>query len=158
MLKEMLEQVRRREPLIHSIMNRVAINDCANLLLACGASPIMAEDEAEVEEITTLSDGLTINMGMLSQRLIPSMKKAGRQSAYLGHITVLDPVGAGASAFRRQTAGELLQDISFRRSELCITVRKVQEGWTLDVKRPQKRKDSRRSEWQEHFPDRRRRW
>ncbi|MDO4444439.1 MAG: hydroxyethylthiazole kinase [Bacillota bacterium] len=113
MLKEMLEQVRRREPLIHSIMNRVAINDCANLLLACGASPIMAEDEAEVEEITALSDGLTINMGMLSQRLIPSMKKAGRQSARLGHITVLDPVGAGASAFRRQTAGELLQDISF---------------------------------------------
>ena len=78
MLKEMLEQVRRREPLIHSIMNRVAINDCANLLLACGASPIMAEDEGEVEEITTSSAGLAINMGMLSQRVIPAMKKAGR--------------------------------------------------------------------------------
>lgn len=113
MLREMLEQVRRKEPLIHSIMNRVAINDCANILLACGALPIMAEDEAEVEEITALSDGLTINMGMLSQRLISSMKKAGRESARLGHITVLDPVGAGASTFRRQTARELLEQISF---------------------------------------------
>ena len=113
MLREMLEQVRRKEPLIHSIMNRVAINDCANILLACGASPIMAEDESEVEEITALSDGLTINMGMLSQRLIPSMKKAGRESVRRGHITVLDPVGAGASAFRRQTARELLEEISF---------------------------------------------
>lgn len=62
MLKEILEEVRKKGPLIHSIMNRVSINDCANLLLACGASPIMADEEGEVEEITASSAGLVLNM------------------------------------------------------------------------------------------------
>lgn len=62
MLKTMLENVRKQCPLIHNITNYVTVNDCANVLLACGASPIMAADVGEVEEITTLCNGLNIEM------------------------------------------------------------------------------------------------
>ena len=64
MLELMSDQVRKHAPLIHNMTNRVSINDCANILLACGASPIMAEAIEEVEEITAMCDGLVLNMGM----------------------------------------------------------------------------------------------
>ena len=38
-----LEEVRRRRPLIHCVSNIVTANDCANLALAVGASPMMAQ-------------------------------------------------------------------------------------------------------------------
>ncbi|MDK2808409.1 MAG: hydroxymethylpyrimidine/phosphomethylpyrimidine kinase [Clostridiales bacterium] len=113
MLKERLEQVKEQQPLIHAITNYVTVNDCANVLLACGASPIMADDEEEVAEITAICGGLTLNIGTLNKRTIPAMKKAGRKANELGHPVVLDPVGAGASTLRTRTALELLDQISF---------------------------------------------
>lgn len=113
MLKEMLENVRRTCPLIHNITNYVTVNDCANMLLACGGSPIMADEEQEVEDITAICGGLNINIGTLNQRTIAAMHKAGRKANELKHPVVLDPVGAGASALRTQTAKELLENISF---------------------------------------------
>ncbi|MCR6546030.1 hydroxyethylthiazole kinase [Dehalobacterium formicoaceticum] len=113
MMKEMLENVRNQSPLIHNITNYVTVNDCANILLACGASPIMADDIDEVEEITSICGGLTINIGTLNQRTIPAMLAAGRKSNELGHPVVLDPVGAGASVLRTSTAMKLLQEIQF---------------------------------------------
>ena len=73
MLKEMLENVRSKSPLIHNITNYVTVNDCANILLACGASPIMADEIEEVEEITSICSGLNINIGTLNKNTIPSM-------------------------------------------------------------------------------------
>lgn len=67
MLKKYLENVRKFSPLIHNITNYVTVNDCANILLACGASPIMADDINEVEEITSICNGLNINIGTLIQ-------------------------------------------------------------------------------------------
>ena len=61
MLKEILENVRAKMPLVHNITNYVTVNDCANILLACGASPIMADDLEEVEDITSICSGLNIN-------------------------------------------------------------------------------------------------
>ncbi len=113
LLGEMLQNIRRAGPTIHCITNRVTVNDCANILLACGAAPIMADDIGEVEEITALSDGLTINIGTLDQRMVPAMIAAGRQANRLGHPVVLDPVGAGASSLRTETAFRLLQEIRF---------------------------------------------
>ncbi|WRS28500.1 hydroxyethylthiazole kinase [Oscillospiraceae bacterium MB08-C2-2] len=113
MIKEMLENVRKQSPLIHNITNYVTVNDCANILLACGGSPIMADDVGEVEEITSICGGLNINIGTLNQRTIPAMLAAGRKANLLGHPVVLDPVGAGASFLRTDTALELLQDIQF---------------------------------------------
>lgn len=91
MLKEILENVRTRVPLIHNITNYVTVNDCANILLACGGSPIMADDIDEVEEITSICNGLNINIGTLNKRTIPSMIVAGKKANELNHPVVLDP-------------------------------------------------------------------
>ena len=113
MLKEMLENVRKTCPLIHNITNYVTVNDCANVLLACGGSPIMSDDVEEVEEITSICGGLNINIGTLNQQTIPAMHKAGRKANELGHPVVLDPVGAGASVLRTQTAKNLIENVKF---------------------------------------------
>ena len=113
MIKEMLDNVRKQAPLIHNITNYVTVNDCANILLACGGSPIMSDDTDEVEEITTICGGLVINIGTLNQRTIPAMLAAGKKANELGHPVVLDPVGTGASALRTNTAMKLLKEIRF---------------------------------------------
>lgn len=113
MQKELLENVRNSHPLIHNITNYVTVNDCANILLACGGSPIMADDVEEAEEITSICGGLNINIGTLNQRTIPAMKKAGIKANELGHPVVLDPVGAGASRLRTGTAMNLLEHVRF---------------------------------------------
>lgn len=113
MFKEIIENIHAKTPLIHSITNYVTVNDCANILLACGASPIMADDEGEVEEITSICGGLVINIGTLNARTVKAMIKAGKKANELSHITVLDPVGAGASGLRTNTTFSLLENIKF---------------------------------------------
>ena len=113
MFAEQFANVRAKSPLIHNITNYVTVNDCANMVLACGASPIMADDAAEVEDITTICGGLNINIGTLNSRTIESMLKAGKKANALGHPVVLDPVGAGASALRTGTACRLLDEVRF---------------------------------------------
>ncbi|MCD8208953.1 MAG: hydroxyethylthiazole kinase [Bacteroidales bacterium] len=112
-LGEMLENVRRKRPVIHCITNYVTANDCANILLACGASPVMADDEAEAAEFTARCGGLVLNLGTLSTRKIPAMMAAGRKANEMKIPAVLDPVGAGASKLRTETAEELLKNIRF---------------------------------------------
>ena len=113
MLKTAFENLRSRNPLIHNITNYVTVNDCANMVLACGASPIMADDAAEVEEITAICGGLNINIGTLNSRTVTSMLLAGKKANQLGHPVVLDPVGAGASRLRTDTAFRLLREVQF---------------------------------------------
>ena len=113
MLNEMLKNLRNKSPLIHNITNYVTANDCANILIACGASPIMADEIEEVEEITSLCAGLNINIGTLNKRTIPAMLAAGKKSNELDHPIVLDPVGVGASRLRTDTAKELLEQVDF---------------------------------------------
>lgn len=113
MIKAMMQKVKAKNPLIHNITNYVTVNDCANVLLACGASPIMADDENEVQEITALCGGLTINMGTLNSRVVKSMQIAGVMSNKMAHPVVLDPVGVGASKFRTERAQEFLRQIKF---------------------------------------------
>lgn len=113
MFKNILENVRTKNPLIHNITNYVTVNDCANMILACGASPIMADDKEEAAEITAICDGLNINIGTLNSRTIGSMFLAGKRANELKHPVVLDPVGAGASRLRTDTAARLLDEIHF---------------------------------------------
>ena len=113
MFAGILDEVRRISPLVHCITNYVTVNDCANVLLACGASPVMADDERETEEIVSIASALVINIGTLNSRTIPSMFKAGRRANELGLPVVLDPVGAGASSLRTATAMELIKEIDF---------------------------------------------
>lgn len=113
MLGYCIENVREKAPLVHNITNYVTVNDVANVLLACGGSPIMTDDPEEVIDITTICGGLNINIGTLNHRTIPGMHKAGKKSNELGHPVLLDPVGVGASKLRTQTALELVEDIRF---------------------------------------------
>ena len=110
---ECLENVHSKMPLIHNITNYVTVNDVANVLLACGGSPIMADESEEVEDITSICGGLNINIGTLNRHTIPAMFKAGKKANELGHPVLLDPVGAGASSLRTDTAKQLLEDIHF---------------------------------------------
>ena len=113
MFQNMFENVRKNCPLIHNITNYVTVNDCANIIIACGASPIMADDKEEVAEITTICSGLNINIGTLNSRTIASMLIAGKRANELNHPVVLDPVGAGASKLRTKTAMQLLKEVKF---------------------------------------------
>lgn len=112
MFGKILENVRITHPLIHNITNYVTANDVANMILAGGGSPIMAEEAKEVEEITSICNGLNINIGTLQERTIESMLKAGKKAGELHHPIILDPVGAGASKLRTETAVKLLNSLS----------------------------------------------
>ena len=113
MLSTCLENVRNTVPLVHNITNYVTVNDVANILLACGGSPIMSDEPEDVEDITSICGGLNINIGTLNQRSIEGMFRAGAKANALGHVVLLDPVGAGASALRTNTAVELMEKIKF---------------------------------------------
>ncbi len=113
MLGICLENVRKNIPLIHNITNYVTVNDVANVLLACGGSPIMSDEPEDVEDITSICGGLNINIGTLNKNSIEAMYRAGRKAAELGHVLLLDPVGAGASTLRTNTAVGLMKEIHF---------------------------------------------
>lgn len=113
MFDEILKNVHAKTPLVHSITNYVTVNDCANIILASKGSPIMADDIKEVSDITTICSSLVINIGTLNERTIESMFAAGKRANELGHPVILDPVGAGASALRNETALKLLKEVRF---------------------------------------------
>lgn len=113
MLKKVIENVRKGCPLVHNITNYVTVNDVANVLLACGGSPIMSDEPDDVEDITSICGGLNINIGTLNKSSIEGMFRAGKKANQLGHVVLLDPVGAGASALRTNTALKLIEDVKF---------------------------------------------
>ena len=113
MLGDCLDNVRKVVPLVHNITNYVTVNDVANVLLACGGSPIMSDEPEDVEDITSICGGLNINIGTLNQQSIRGMFLAGKKANELGHKVLLDPVGAGASALRTNTAVKLMEEIKF---------------------------------------------
>lgn len=106
--------VRKNVPLVHCITNYVTVNDVANALLACGGSPIMADDIGEVSEITSISNALVINIGTLNERTVKSMLRAGVAANENNIPVVLDPVGAGASSLRNEAVKTLLSEVKFR--------------------------------------------
>ncbi|MFR0044888.1 MAG: hydroxyethylthiazole kinase [Clostridium butyricum] len=108
---ELLNRLKNRKPLIHNITNYVTVNDCANILLAIGASPIMADDLKESADITSIASALVINIGTLNERTIESMIASGKKANELNIPVVLDPVGAGASLFRNETTKRILEEI-----------------------------------------------
>ena len=110
-MREYLENVRNTVPLVHNITNYVTVNDVANVLLACGGSPIMSDEAEDVEDITSVCGGLNINIGTLHKTSIEGMFRAGKKANELGHPVLLDPVGAGASALRTNTALGLMKEL-----------------------------------------------
>lgn len=113
MISKCLDNVKSSGVLVHNITNYVTVNDVANVILASGASPIMSDEPKDVADITSICGGLNINIGTLNERTIEAMYVAGRKANELGHVVLLDPVGAGASALRTETAYGLIDEIKF---------------------------------------------
>lgn len=107
-----LEAVRERRVLVHSITNYVVMNWTANVLLAAGAAPVMAHAREEVEEMAALAAAVVLNIGTLSAPWVAAMEAAGAAAARSGRPVILDPVGAGATSYRTQTARRLARDLA----------------------------------------------
>lgn len=107
----LLTRIRDRKPLIHHITNTVTMNDSANIILALGALPVMAHAIEEVEEMVSIAEALVLNIGTLDSGHVESMLLAGKRANELGIPIVLDPVGAGATRFRTQSALRLLSKL-----------------------------------------------
>jgi len=107
---ESLKKIRSRRPLVHNITNYVVMNFTANALLALGASPVMAHAIEEVEEMAALASALVINLGTLSSPWVRAMYKAAESAGKNSIPIVLDPVGAGATRFRTDTARKMIEE------------------------------------------------
>lgn len=145
-MKSIYENVKKNIPLVHSITNYVTVNDCANIILAVGGSPIMADSALEVEEITSICNSLVINIGTLDERVIDSMIKAGKMANKIGNPTILDPVGVGASTLRLETTFKLLEEVSFsiirgNASEIKTIYEKSGTTMGVDAKKEDKVRD-----------------
>jgi hydroxyethylthiazole kinase len=106
-----LAAIRERKPLVHQITNFVVMNETANATLALGALPVMAHAVQEVEEMASVASALVLNIGTLSDEWVEAMVLAGRAANRAGVPVVLDPVGAGATAYRTETARNLVQEL-----------------------------------------------
>ncbi len=111
---ENLERLRANKPLVHSITNYVVMNYTANALLACGASPVMAHAAEEVEEMVSLAGALVLNIGTLTPVWVDAMLKAGKRANARGVPIILDPVGAGATRLRTESALRLVRELSLQ--------------------------------------------
>ena len=108
---DIFASVAQRRPLVHCITNYVTANDCANILLACGASPIMADSPSEAEEITAASQALVLNLGTFNESRFQAMRKSAGTAERLGLPIIIDPVGVGASQIRREAFARLAQEV-----------------------------------------------
>jgi hydroxyethylthiazole kinase len=106
-----LRAIRERKPLVHQITNYVVMNETANATLALGALPVMAHAVQEVEEMASAASALVLNIGTLSDDWVAAMLLAGRAANRSGAPIVLDPVGAGATAYRTETSRRLLAEL-----------------------------------------------
>jgi hydroxyethylthiazole kinase len=106
-----LAVIRERRPLVHQITNFVVMNETANVTLAVGALPVMAHAREEVEEMVGLASALVINIGTLSPHWVDAMLLAGVAASQRGIPVVLDPVGAGATRYRTETARRILDEV-----------------------------------------------
>jgi hydroxyethylthiazole kinase len=118
---DLFAHLRERRPLVHHITNYVTVNDCANITISVGAAPVMADATEEVCEMVTFAGALVLNIGTLNKGQIESMLLAGGVANDRRIPVILDPVGAGATRFRTESAQRLLD-------ELKITILKGNAG------------------------------
>lgn len=111
--QRILQGIRKAHPVIHAITNPVTIHDVVNMILAAGATAICADSAEEAADITAICDGLLLNTGMPDDDRLEAMLRAGRKANEKGIPVVLDPVGAGASPYRRRFLRKLLSDVQF---------------------------------------------
>ncbi|MBS4189554.1 hydroxyethylthiazole kinase [Bacillus sp. FJAT-49705] len=111
-IKDLLNKIKIQNPLVHHITNNVTINDCANVTLAIGGSPVMATSIEEVADMVNLANALVINFGTIDDQTFDAMILAGKAANEKGIPVIFDPVGVGATPFRTKKAQELLNKVS----------------------------------------------
>jgi len=111
--KQLIKLVKDNKPLVHHITNYVTTNDCANIVLAIGGSPVMADAIEEVEDMVSIASALVINIGTLNSVKVEAMIRAGKKANELGVPVILDPVGVGATPYRKEVALKLIKEIKF---------------------------------------------
>ncbi|MBO7748915.1 hydroxyethylthiazole kinase [Paenibacillus sp. MWE-103] len=128
-----LDQVRERKPLVHNITNWVVTNFTANGLLALGASPIMAYAREEVADVAKISGAVLLNMGTPDAAVVESILLAGRSANAHGVPVVFDPVGAGATPYRTETARRIVREVrlSALRGNVAEVANVVGESWAI---------------------------
>lgn len=108
---ELLNDVKYKKPLVHSITNYVTANDCANVILAIGGSPTMADYSKEVEGITQIASAVVLNMGIINDDMVNAMIASGKKANELGIPVIFDPVGAGVATYRNEVSRKILSQI-----------------------------------------------
>ena len=111
MIKDIVQNVYSKHPLVHNITNYVAATDCANITLTIGASPIMADEPKEVGEVTQIADGLVLNCGTISESRLNAMLISGKTAKSREIPIVLDPVGVGISKFRTIAVHKIITEV-----------------------------------------------
>lgn len=107
----LLENVKKKKPLVHSITNYVTATDCANIILALGGSPTMADFSKEVEAIAGIASAVVLNMGIINDDMVEAMIIAGKKANACGTPVIFDPVGAGVAPYRNSVAQRLLKEV-----------------------------------------------
>ncbi|WP_307288155.1 hydroxyethylthiazole kinase [Bacillus sp. SORGH_AS_0510] len=132
-LFETLEKVREGRPLVHNITNVVVTNFTANGLLALGASPVMAYAEEEVADMAKIASSLVLNIGTLNSQTVESMIIAGKAANETGVPVIFDPVGAGATRYRTETAQKIMKEVnvSVIRGNAAEIANVVGENWEI---------------------------
>ncbi len=115
--EEALREISSQKPLVHHLTNYVTVNLVANTTLSTGALPVMAHAREEVVEMASLASALVVNIGTLDPPFVEAVLLAGKRANERGIPVVLDPVGAGATSFRTQTAERLLSELAI--SAVC---------------------------------------
>ncbi|MCP8969449.1 hydroxyethylthiazole kinase [Ectobacillus ponti] len=132
-LSAVLEQVRERNPLVHNITNVVVTNFTANGLLALGASPVMAYAKEEVADMASIAGALVLNIGTLNETEVEAMLLAGKSANAHGVPVILDPVGAGATAYRTETARRIVSEVKLTmlRGNAAEVANVIGENWAI---------------------------
>lgn len=107
----LMANVRAKSPLVHLITNYVTVNDCANVAICAGGSPIMTDEMKDVVDISKIASAVVLNMGTLNVRTVDSMLLAGKVANENGVPVIFDPVGAGASRYRNEVADRILKNV-----------------------------------------------
>ncbi len=130
---ELLERVREENPLVHNITNVVVTNFTANGLLALGASPVMAYAKEEVGEMAKLAGALVLNIGTLNDKEVEAMLVAGQAANEAGVPVIFDPVGAGATRYRTETARRIAEQVKLAviRGNAAEIANMIGEAWAI---------------------------
>ena len=106
-----MRNVKDRRPLVHHITNYVTVNDCANITICAGGSPVMSDEAEDIVDITRISSAVVLNMGTLNKRTVDSIILSGKIANDHGVPVIFDPVGVGASKYRDLVAARVLSEV-----------------------------------------------